>query len=344
MESSATTKAFLPFAEPASHWLGPHVMDLLERAGYGLLFLSEAGTLVFCNVSARKALGWQHRLLIGTQLDELGLQEAAGLDLKSLLKQQHTAMRTRVHRPDGTEQEWVIAPVRFGPLQERGLLMLLRPIRETVEVLAAAGERMAAVCHNLNNQLGRATAWVSVAEHKSNGDPSILSSLAELRQSLKGFQHQIEEILHPLRAHQKTRLDLIPLVEQAWATACAALGDLWACQLRLESSRDSILISVPEEKLSTVLHNLLKNAMEASPSGWVCCSIEQARDMVILEIADGGDGVQEEMLLQPATTKQAGHGLGLSDAQRALLGLGGSLDIAQLPEGGRTLIVRLPTG
>jgi two-component system sensor histidine kinase AtoS len=340
--AESSGRAPLPLSEPASQWMGPHVMDLLERAGYGLVFINEEGLLLFCNVTARKSLGWQHRLLIGSRLEELDLPDVAGLDLSQMLKQQLSAVRTQVSLKNGSEQEWVVAPVRFGPLQERGLLLLLRPLRDRLEILASCGERVAAISHNLNNQLARARAWAAVLTQEIGSLAGCREAVEELGDSLRMFQEQIEEILHPLRGASSEPIDLVPLVESAWATACSSLGDVWACQLRLESYGDALSVKAVEEKLASVLHNLFRNAMEASPSGWVHCCVEQEGSEVIVHIADGGEGVNEQMLLQPQTTKEHGHGLGLADVQRTVLQLGGSLDIHAIEDGRRSLVIRLP--
>jgi C4-dicarboxylate-specific signal transduction histidine kinase len=184
--------------------------------------------------------------------------------------------------------------------------------------------------------------WSDWIAEQGESHPSLRDGCQELGQALRGFRASLQEVLEPLKHSTQHPVAIIPLIEQAWANACTALGDLWACQLRLEAQSPSTTVLAIEDRLQNVLHNLFKNAMEASPNGWVCCSVEQAERQVILQIADGANGLQEHMLLQPQTTKEGGHGLGLSDVQRSLLHLGGSLDIEMGEDGGRTLIIRLP--
>jgi signal transduction histidine kinase len=327
-------------SEPASSWLGPHVLDLMERAGYGLFFVNEEGVLLFCNISARKALGCQNRLVVGSHIRDLDLESALGIDLKPILKQQQVAQRTSIALADRTECEVVIGPVRFGPLPERGLLIMLRPLRAHHEALASVGERIAALCHNLNNQLGALRAWAMIAAQSDNQHASMQAG-EELLVALQGLDQLIQEVLTPVRHQPRNPLDLVSLVEQAWATACANLQESHH-QLRLESYGEPLWVQGSSEKIGSVLQNLLKNAMEASPTGWVYCSLEQEGEQVVVHIADDGSGVHEDMFLQGGSSKASGHGLGLADVQRSLLHLGGSLDISYPDEGRLSIVVRLP--
>ncbi|MFZ4099291.1 MAG: ATP-binding protein [Chlamydiia bacterium] len=343
MDLSALSPEFSFLTEPASHWLGPHVLDLLEKAGLGALFLNESGVLVYCNVSARKALGLQHRSLIGLQAKDLPLEELLGLELEVMLKNQKTAIRTRVQIGEAHESEILIGPIRVGPLQERGLLILIRPITSRIEQLAATGERVAATCHNLKNELCSLKAWLSLlTQHGPTWDQSDLESLQGLSQAMKSFELRIEEVLHPMRRRQQDVVDMVTLVEQSWAHACQTLGDLWHGQLRLESCANTLHALTHRDQLDEVLQNVFKNAMEAVPGGWVHCAIDQTANWISIQISDEGVGPQEWHLLQQESTKPSGHGLGLADAQRALISMGGTLDLQTFDEGRHALVLRLP--
>ena len=340
MDTSAISPGYL--AEPASQWLGPHVLDLLEKAGLGTLFLNESGMMVYCNVSARKALGLHHRSLIGLQAQDLPLQEIMGLELHAMLKTQKTAVRTRL-LIEGQEHEVLVGPIRVGPLQERGLLMLMRPIQSKTEQLATVGERVAATCHNLKNELCTLQSWLSLLQAKNGSrPPEEVATLQAMEQSLRSFKSRIEEVLHPIRHPQGDVVEIIGLVEHAWAHACHTLGELWSGQLRLEVEARALHTITARDRLDEVLQNLFKNAMEASPSGWVRCSIDHESPWITIRIADEGEGPAEADLLRGASNKPGGHGLGLADAQRTLLSLGGALDLLTLENGHRALLLRVP--
>jgi len=100
-------------------------------------------------------------------------------------------------------------------------------------------------------------------------------------------------------------------------------------------------------KLKQALLNLLKNAVEASPSSEpVRVSLREEDAMVYVAVADRGRGIAEEdfvRLFSPFfSTKEKGTGLGLTFAQKIVELHKGRISAQNNPEGGATFIVELP--
>jgi two-component system sensor kinase FixL len=105
-------------------------------------------------------------------------------------------------------------------------------------------------------------------------------------------------------------------------------------------------------RLSQVFLNLLTNArhaVEASPVRRL--SVRSRREPgaelpVVVEVADTGVGFSDEVarrLFQPFfTTKESGHGLGLSISRSIVADHGGTIGAESLPGRGATFTVRLP--
>ncbi len=105
-------------------------------------------------------------------------------------------------------------------------------------------------------------------------------------------------------------------------------------------------------RLSQVFLNLLTNArhaVEASPVRRL--SVRSRREPgaalpVVLEVADTGTGFSEadgRRLFQPFfTTKETGHGLGLSISRSIVTDHGGTIGAESVPGRGATFTVRLP--
>lgn len=113
---------------------------------------------------------------------------------------------------------------------------------------------------------------------------------------------------------------------------------------------DRLQARVNEELFAWVLENLLKNALDAlEGTGEIRITAEQAEDLVSIEVADTGSGIERRArknIFRPGfSTKERGWGLGLSLAQRVIENYhGGSLQLAESTVGeGSTFRIQLPT-
>lgn len=106
-------------------------------------------------------------------------------------------------------------------------------------------------------------------------------------------------------------------------------------------------VRADRDQVLQVLHNLVKNALEAMPSGGtVRLSARRDGEAVAFAVADSGPGVPPEdraRIFQPyVTTKAGGTGLGLAIAERIAQEHGGRLELTSPPAGGATFTLRLP--
>jgi len=122
-------------------------------------------------------------------------------------------------------------------------------------------------------------------------------------------------------------------------------------QTRLEDCLPSV--QADDARLRQVLHNLLKNALEAMEGqANACvtitsrCVSEAACRFVELSIEDNGPGVPEELMGQVfdpyVTTKTKGSGLGLAIVKKIVEEHGGVLSVDNLTDGGARFILKLP--
>jgi nitrogen fixation/metabolism regulation signal transduction histidine kinase len=104
------------------------------------------------------------------------------------------------------------------------------------------------------------------------------------------------------------------------------------------------------EQFKRALHNVLKNAAEASPDGGrvtVRTSVDRSGDdSVSVEIEDGGKGMDAETLKRLFTpyytTKKDGTGLGLAIVEKIVVDHGGSVSVRSEPGRGTVVLLRLP--
>jgi signal transduction histidine kinase/DNA-binding response OmpR family regulator len=134
-------------------------------------------------------------------------------------------------------------------------------------------------------------------------------------------------------------------------------------ELAARAKRMSYDVQAPEElwaevdpaRLQRVLLNLLSNAFKFTPEGGrirVSLSVDDARERVLVEVADSGPGVppdERELVFEAYRQRRGqarqlfgGTGLGLCIARELVTLHGGSIGLAEAPEGGALFVVELP--
>lgn len=126
-----------------------------------------------------------------------------------------------------------------------------------------------------------------------------------------------------------------------------------ARQLHVKTSLEPIVLDGDEEKLRTLVDNLISNAIKYSPeSGQLTVSLKSAQDRAILEVVDSGTGIPEgeetkvfDAFYQCKSSPKShvqGTGLGLSIAREYALAHGGHIEVVQQKGQGACLRVTLP--
>ncbi|MGE5817936.1 MAG: sensor histidine kinase [Deltaproteobacteria bacterium] len=104
-------------------------------------------------------------------------------------------------------------------------------------------------------------------------------------------------------------------------------------------------INADRDKLKEALLNLLKNSMEAMPTGGkIKITGSASSDMVTIQIADSGTGIPPDIdIFQPfATTKNQGTGLGLVIVRQIVTAHHGTISYFSEPGKGTVFVVSLP--
>lgn len=91
-------------------------------------------------------------------------------------------------------------------------------------------------------------------------------------------------------------------------------------------------VQIDPEKIRSVLHNLIKNAVEAMPQGGnLTIRTVYQSEQVMISIRDTGEGMSEEtkqkFLTLGYTTKETGTGLGMVIVQQLIEGHNGNFEV-----------------
>jgi len=223
------------------------------------------------------------------------------------------------------------------------------------EKMAALGQTISGVAHELNNPLATILSWAERLTQKPSLDPSLRRGLEIILAESERSARIVRTLLTFARKRQTTRsmVDVNQVVRETLA--------LRAYEQRVTNITviDALAAGLPQafadaHQVQQVLLNLIINAEQAMLSAHgrgilvVRTWHDNDHDTVVLEINDDGPGVPDD--LQPKifdpffTTKDVGKGtgLGLTVAYAIVQEHGGRIRLESHPGSGASFYVELP--
>jgi signal transduction histidine kinase len=169
-------------------------------------------------------------------------------------------------------------------------------------------------------------------------------------QSAAKFVSEFKEQTRDLTPREKVVFDAVPVVADALGHLHLAL-EASGSTLRYEPASDSVNVAGSPGRLAQVVTNLVLNGIDAqaAKAGVISVGIGPRDDLIVLEIADQGEGIRDDVLpriFEPMfSTRSYGQhiGLGLSIAHDIVESeFGGTIKIETRVGEGTKVTVRLP--
>jgi len=327
--------------------------DSVERMIKGLeesiLLFDGDGRLVACSEAAERLLRVGRHEIAGMPADVLFPRETP---LGALLAR---ALASRTPLKEAAAGR-LLASLDFLP--QGAFLLRLRDAegRRMVESQLSLSSRLAAisrltggVAHEIKNPLNSIALRLELLRAR------ILPELPEAEAELNVIAQEIVRLDRVVRTFLDfTRPLELQTEELDLAKIAAELADL----MRPEAERQGVALETEglgepapvrgdAGLLKQALLNVLRNALEAMPSGGrLLVRLRTGAGHAELEIADTGPGIPQELREKVFdlyyTTKKNGTGIGLAMTYRAVQLHGGSIEIGDAPGGGALVRIRLP--
>lgn len=329
-----------------------HLAGVLESLTTGVLVADDQDLIIRCNGAAVTMIGISRSNLLGRPLADV-LKEAhldgGGYPLTAATGIPLSLARTVLRNEAG---------------QTIGSMVLLHDISEVRrleerlqrrERLAAMGEMIGRIAHEIRNPLGSVELFASVLRKDLAGDAERRRYAEHISMAVQGMDRLLANLLaymspgRPRIGCHATE----PLVRDALALAAHAITGA-GIDVRLCLGADAPAIRCDATQIRQVLLNLILNAVQAMPSGGTL-TIATSHDrgggrqppMIRIAVSDTGSGIDpshRSRIFDPFfTTRQGGTGLGLAIVHAIVEAHGGRVEVESVRGCGSTFTAVLPT-
>jgi PAS domain S-box-containing protein len=219
------------------------------------------------------------------------------------------------------------------------------------EKLAAVGQLISGVAHELNNPLTAILGYSQLLASSGEVGPRALSYSEKLYKQAQRTHRIVQNLLSFSRQHKPERA-LVRLNAVLEDTLALRDYDLRMNNIRVHLELATDLPEVPADphQLQQVFLNLINNAvdaiLEASPEGDIWVQTGSDADLLFVELTDSGPGVKDpSRVFDPFyTTKPVGKGtgLGLSICYGIITEHGGRILVKNTPPRGANFRIELP--
>ena len=343
-----------------------YLETVLARLSSGVLTLDQAGRLQTCNAAASQILGVDLTPFVGVDHQRIIIEQPVLQDLIAAIGPHLNAVG-----------DWREEIAWFGTAGRRILVCRGSLLPNAVGLRGGHVIVFDDMTHLVRAE--RDAAWAEVARRLAH---EIKNPLTPIQLAAERIRHkylkQLDEeqgrvlergthtIIQQVQAMKEMvdafneyarppRLQLAPLeLNELVAEVLYLYRDYPAgVEIKLDLAQESLPIQADKVRLRQLLHNLVKNAIEAIRDGhgstlWIsaCRTHAAGADCAELSVRDDGPGFPNHILanaFEPyVTTKPKGTGLGLAIVKKIVEEHGGWIQLESPPDGGAWIVIRLP--
>ncbi len=330
-----------------------------------LTVLHATGRIREANDAVREVFGVEPHQIIGKTLVELLVPaDAETMDaaLATAFGGTPARVEVQVAMQSGVTRVVALAASRLPEADPPSVLLIGRDMTQERELrvrlmesdrLAAVGELVAGVAHEVNNPLSSISAFAQLLLRESTLTPSQRESIEVIRTETTRASQVVKDLLAFARRSEPLRapLDLNGVVARTVRMRQYQFEEA-AVRVETELADELPAVMGDARQLQQVCLNLLTNsvqAMSVTGGGVLRVRTSAVGDAVRLEVMDSGTGISPSVrahIFEPFfTTKKEGEGtgLGLSVSYGIVTAHGGTIEVAETSASGSVFRVTLPS-
>jgi len=333
--------------------------EYLERifasAAVALLICDASGQVLRANQRAAALFRGEGESLAGSRLSSL-VELPAGWG--ELLPEKAAGVQVRLAGTPHRVGVLSVSTVELQPGQKDGRIVAVEDITQQLELehrlaqqerMAALGRLAAGLAHEVNTPVTGIASYAQLLRELTPADDPRASLAEKIEEQAFRVARIVTNLLELARpaGFERQMVDLAAVAREEWLSLrgeAKRLGVACSCQVP-----DTLPIRANRVQLELVVHNLLRNALQATPPGGsVAVTVQEERGMAILEVRDTGPGIPEELrsrVFEPFVTTRAGQGgtgLGLAITRDIVRAHGGTIQALPNAPQGTVMRVTLP--
>jgi len=338
--------------------------ELFQSAPVGIVLFDRQFRVTFRNAAAERLWADDRSVLDAARRTDVGQHDPEWQDgLRDVVNMRRPwrAEEVLLERSgrEAARLNLSCSPLLSGRGEVAGGVLIVEDVTQRVrmeqrlavsERLAGVGRLAAVVAHEINNPLDGIIRLVNLAR-RAGGEGDGQRVERYLTDAGKGLERMVTIVRDLLDFSRTAGGSVGPMPIQEILTeatqAMAPAAEKGGVAIAVEC--DPELPTLRSGSLYHVVLNLVKNAVEATPSGGrVRVAARAENDALVIEVADTGPGIPAEALprlFEPFYSLKAigkGTGLGLVISKDLVEKQGGTLTAANRPEGGAVFTVRIP--
>lgn len=275
-------------------------------------------------------------------------------------KQQTVPFKTTVLAPLDTSsaapaEDVTVLQQAYRELEQR--CRSLTAELDRLKPLAALGERIALVAHELRNPLGGIAGFAAILDHDLPENDPRKPLIGKILAGIEQLNRMAEGLLHRARGPEirPSRFDAVQFLEDITVQCETELRSAGRrVILRRDFPEKTLPVDLDPEYFRQAVTNLLANSFQAVGEEGevrVSANLEPSepptpRKTLVVKVQDNGPGMTPELLQKIFTpfftTKTDGSGLGLAIVRQAAQAHGGEVAVTSAPGKGATFTLRIP--